>query len=536
MKKIPLNKVFLFFLFLVFTVSAVLAAPSSTISNYSQKELPFKPSTIEKGFYNKLRDYASVRKYKISLDPHLSIAAIIYSQEVARSGYSMTSALLKYSLFQGGSPEANVFPYLLKFSNEKQFSKFLPEIFKTFAQQKAAHCGIGFSYNPKEKNYVLVILGAHKKVALKPFPKTLNNTKAINLQGRLLEDLKELKVVITTPKNRIITIAPDVDGRDFFATIDFAQGQGKYQIELVGTGKLGPEVLALFPVYVSILPPDRPRKDNIKDPQIYRSSFQAEKVMLEHINKSRKAADLNIIKMSPQVSDIARQHSQEMSDQKYFAHISPLSGKDFSKRLEENPEIAATLTGENIALNETVAGAHHDLMSSPAHRANILNPDFTDIGLGIALKIDRKGDILYYVTEGFFSQIKDLELNNFQKIIFNKINEKRKNLGLPTFILNNKLSNIAKEHSLDMSAHDELAFEIKSIHLFQKVQKAGIKFKYLSMNIFAFNNLNYEKYVNSPEIEQKQFTEVGIGLVQKNSKKFGRKAIWLTLIFAENVH
>jgi uncharacterized protein YkwD len=39
--------------------------------------------------------------------------------------------------------------------------------------------------------------------------------------------------------------------------------------------------------------------------------------------------------------------------------------------------------GENLALAQTVEIAHMGLMNSPGHRANILNPKFGRIGIGI---------------------------------------------------------------------------------------------------------------------------------------------------------
>jgi uncharacterized protein YkwD len=39
--------------------------------------------------------------------------------------------------------------------------------------------------------------------------------------------------------------------------------------------------------------------------------------------------------------------------------------------------------GENLALAPTLEIAHRGLMNSPGHRANILNPDFGRVGIGI---------------------------------------------------------------------------------------------------------------------------------------------------------
>jgi uncharacterized protein YkwD len=39
--------------------------------------------------------------------------------------------------------------------------------------------------------------------------------------------------------------------------------------------------------------------------------------------------------------------------------------------------------GENLAGADTVERAHTNLMNSAGHRANILNPNFTKIGVGV---------------------------------------------------------------------------------------------------------------------------------------------------------
>jgi len=39
--------------------------------------------------------------------------------------------------------------------------------------------------------------------------------------------------------------------------------------------------------------------------------------------------------------------------------------------------------GENLAGAPTVEMAHNSLMNSPGHRANILNANFTKIGIGV---------------------------------------------------------------------------------------------------------------------------------------------------------
>lgn len=47
-------------------------------------------------------------------------------------------------------------------------------------------------------------------------------------------------------------------------------------------------------------------------------------------------------------------------------------------------KISYRTAGENLAGAPTAEAAHKGLMNSPGHRANILNSNFTEIGIGMA--------------------------------------------------------------------------------------------------------------------------------------------------------
>ena len=52
--------------------------------------------------------------------------------------------------------------------------------------------------------------------------------------------------------------------------------------------------------------------------------------------------------------------------------------------------------GENVAMNTSIEGAMRALEASPGHRANLLNPRFTKVGVGVV-----KSGQYYWVTEVF---------------------------------------------------------------------------------------------------------------------------------------
>jgi uncharacterized protein YkwD len=98
-------------------------------------------------------------------------------------------------------------------------------------------------------------------------------------------------------------------------------------------------------------------------------------------NAARAQAGCAALRIDDRLVEAAQRHSDDMATQGYFSHTS-LDGRTFADRV-----VAAGYPspgGENIAQGQRGAQAVHDAwMSSEGHRANILNCDFTAIGVGL---------------------------------------------------------------------------------------------------------------------------------------------------------
>jgi uncharacterized protein YkwD len=103
--------------------------------------------------------------------------------------------------------------------------------------------------------------------------------------------------------------------------------------------------------------------------------------MLELVNKDRVAAGLKPLAPDPELMEVARRHSADMFARGYFAHDTP-EGRDPFDRMRA-ASVRFVTAGENLALAPTVPVAHRGLMNSPGHRANILQPQFGRVGIGI---------------------------------------------------------------------------------------------------------------------------------------------------------
>ncbi|WP_052350786.1 CAP domain-containing protein [Paenibacillus gorillae] len=82
-----------------------------------------------------------------------------------------------------------------------------------------------------------------------------------------------------------------------------------------------------------------------------------------------------------QLSDIATLKARDMRDNQYFDHTSPTYGSPGEMLTEFG--VNWTAYGENIAAGQrTPEAVMQSWLNSPGHRANILNPNFTYLGVG----------------------------------------------------------------------------------------------------------------------------------------------------------
>jgi uncharacterized protein YkwD len=103
--------------------------------------------------------------------------------------------------------------------------------------------------------------------------------------------------------------------------------------------------------------------------------------MLELVNQERTKKGLKPLQWDPQLLPVARAHSQDMFARGYFSHYT-LEGKDPFDRMKA-AGIKYYSAGENLALGPSLSICHEGLMNSPGHRANILNPTYGRVGIGI---------------------------------------------------------------------------------------------------------------------------------------------------------
>jgi uncharacterized protein YkwD len=101
--------------------------------------------------------------------------------------------------------------------------------------------------------------------------------------------------------------------------------------------------------------------------------------LLRDLNRVRAAHGLAPLRYDPQLQRAARAHSRDMLINQIFQHGA------FGERMMRF-DVRGSLTGENLAWGNGDRGSAGMILrawlSSPEHRANLLRPAFTRIGIG----------------------------------------------------------------------------------------------------------------------------------------------------------
>jgi uncharacterized protein YkwD len=121
---------------------------------------------------------------------------------------------------------------------------------------------------------------------------------------------------------------------------------------------------------------------------------QAERVLLDLANQSRAQAGAPALTLDAGLCQAARAHAEAMFAARQLSH--QFAGEpSLPQRLGSATRTTLDQEGENVALDFDAADGHKNLMLSPPHRANLLNPAYNVVGLGVV----RSGDRLYIVQD-----------------------------------------------------------------------------------------------------------------------------------------
>ncbi len=117
------------------------------------------------------------------------------------------------------------------------------------------------------------------------------------------------------------------------------------------------------------------------DPAYIKKEHEFDKELLELINNERASLGLTALELDTMISSVAVAHSEDMAKRDYIDHTDPDGVGPFDRI--DAAGLKYVSAAENIASGfATSEKVFQSWMNSEKHKANLINPEFTKIGIG----------------------------------------------------------------------------------------------------------------------------------------------------------
>jgi uncharacterized protein YkwD len=344
---------------------------------------------------------------------------------------------------------------------------------------------------------------------------------------QLLRGYRHARWLLTTPKGEVQDDALIYEEGAWSGLVPLDSGKGTYQMEIVVRGSAGPEVAALFPLYVGIERPAVPTVKLHPAPERYKTPGDAEAALLKLVNKERRRLGLPALSLSEELSTVAREHSMQLLTDRHAAHRTTATGSLLDRLRKSEIPFARAL--ENVSLSPSPEAAHERFMDSPGHRLNVLDSDVTVAGIGIAMERGSQEDILA-VTEVFIEPVQSEAISNVAERVAGMINRRRKARGRFALGLDRDLCRVALRSARRLAALGGKA-DAKREGDALLAQLTGDDEENSGVQIHYFKTASLRRVLTVRGLLDEDINRVGVGAA-KPAVQATPGELWIAVIFA----
>jgi hypothetical protein len=153
------------------------------------------------------------------------------------------------------------------------------------------------------------------------------------------------------------------------------------------------------------------------------SNDKPEQYLFQRLNQERQIAGQPRVQWDNHLAEAALVHAKLLAKREELSHQFP--GESPLMHRIAVTGLRFTSSAENIARVEDADDAHVGWMLSPGHRANMLNPEYNRVGIGI---VQRNGR--FYIAEDFARAIQTYSVDEFRNALVIALNHFRESKGL----------------------------------------------------------------------------------------------------------
>lgn len=389
----------------------------------------------------------------------------------------------------------------------------------------AGYTHIGGVAEREVHGVIVVIALSRRHIQMGPVPRALSGPGRITLEGRVADGYRRPELAHTLPggETRVESLGR---GPAFRVAVSLAE-TGRHRVEITAQGPGGPDVLANFPVYVGV-----PVDDTAEAAAIPRRAArpdEARQRLFELINAERSQARQDALILDPELDEVAARHSEDMSANGFVGHVSPTAGSTEERLLRAG--IETDLAAENVGKGYDLDEIHKGFMDSPGHRAAILLPGATHVGIGIVPKKENDRTT-YFATELFIRRIPALGTD--AKVIFlMELNGLRGPGGAPALQEDPVLTKLAEDAALEYLGDQSLTQNDVLERLTRRMGQADLKVHSATVVFSILGSLEDGAKQAAADPRADKARRVGIGIAQGSRPGLVPNSIVFVLIFAE---
>ncbi|HTR53554.1 MAG TPA: CAP domain-containing protein [Kofleriaceae bacterium] len=424
---------------------------------------------------------------------------------------------------QGVLDEPRLYTTWTTDSKVEQITSGLGSALDEIVSQHVKRYGIGTAQRKADGTIAVVFVAVTSELDTAPIPRWLADNASFTLEGAIDPGDHDPELWYGRDDGLVDQVkVDDRGGGRFQATISCAHRHGRQQIELEAVGPSGPTTLTNFALWCGGPPPDVLPKLVPPEDLSRTTTQEVEHGLYALINRDRTAAGLPPLAWDDKLADVARGHSAEMEKTRTVAHWSPTTGTVADRTKAAGIKTLVVL--ENVARGFGIASVHDGLMTSPAHRANIMHRAATNVGIGVAFHDSDSGRELY-VTQVFTRVTPRIDPAKAKDVIAQRIRTVRPVAANPL------LASVADEYVQGLVAgqkREELADMVKK-------RTDALARSFASVNMVTTVVADLDAIDAKQLVGDYKADDIGIGIVQAPHPDLGDNAIWVVVLMAQRV-
>jgi uncharacterized protein YkwD len=415
-------------------------APAPGLERYATRSTPepvVGESQAVAGVERGIRRAAEEAGTELSGDGRLALLAAWTAEHLGEGGTPPPHEVMEFFSQHLGIVEPT--PHLIILGQpdpEMLEAGIADSVGQRLARQRYTH--FGAAVIPRQGLTLAIVTLSTRNLEIESVPREIRPGATLRLTGRLVGAFSNPVIAVTGPDG---STSRQTGGQGPRFELPVATtGSGVYRVELLAEGPRGDTVIANFPLYAGTEAPMSVTLTTGAEGESGAPSDVAQ-ALFALLNDSRSDVGAGPLVREEQLDEISVAHSRDMVDNEFVGHESPSTGGAPDRVRRAGLESGLIL--ENIGRGYSATEIHRGLMASPGHRANILNPDVTHVGVGVV--VEEEGDRRAFVaTELFVRMNREVDLSNAPEQLLAIINENRRRRGADPVELDPNLQRAAQ--------------------------------------------------------------------------------------------